>query len=135
MVLFDPNDIDQIDDFDVDSPLHDSQLHLSRESNAIDSDEDGWSDAVEQDNGTDPFDPLSHPGVDGTIPDDLHMSDDLKGIDIDSDGFPDKLEQSFGTDPLNAASHPDVVMPHHFDSNGDAFDIPDNLYGTFDIKR
>lgn len=135
MLFFNPNHQDFADDFDDNMLLHDSQLHISRNSHAVDSDGDGWSDAVERSLGTNPFDPLSHPGADGTIPDDLHISNNLNGKDTDNDGFSDDLENSLGTDSLNLTSHPNVVMPHHFDTNSDNFDIADNLNGTFDIKK
>lgn len=121
-------------DFD-DDLIHDDHFHVTKESNAVDTDNDGWSDALERELGTNVFDPLDHPGIDGDLSDDIHISNDLKGIDTDHDGFSDDLERQMGTDPFNASSHPEVVMPHHFDAKNDDVDIPDNLEGSFDVKR
>jgi len=130
-MLFFDNDHDDFND----DLIHGDHLHISKESHATDSDGDGWSDAVERDHSTNHLDPLSHPGVDGKLPDDVNISNDLKGIDSDHDGFSDNLEKQMGTDPFNPSSHPDVVMPHHFDSKNDNVDIPDNLEGSFDVKK
>jgi sugar lactone lactonase YvrE len=69
-----------------------------------DIDNDGFSNAVEIAAGTNPLDPLSHPGGPGDwdadgIPDD-------KDNDDDNDGFPDELEIALGTNPYNSKSTP-----------------------------
>ncbi len=142
MFLFGNNQDDLFDDWDDnleegdDSFINsDDNLNILQESRAIDSDGDGWSDAVERELGTDPFDPLCHPGVEGELPEDVQISDDLTGIDSDNDGFSDDLERQMGTDPFDASSHPTVVMPHHFGTNMNNTDIADNLEFSFNVKR
>jgi len=77
-----------------------------------DSDGDGWSDAEEQQYGTDPYDPNNYPlDTDGD-----HIPDSVDP-DIDNDGYSNDMELSYGTDPRDKNSHP-------LDTDGDG--IPDN---------
>lgn len=95
-------------------------LHSLLDSNALDFDHDGFSDAVEHHCGTDPYDSLDHPSL---------MDWHLQRLDSDGDGFPDTFEHFMGTDPHSALSHPDVVFAHHFPAGSDL-----NLPGTYDVS-
>ena len=119
------------DDFHFDD-THD-HLHVTKDSKAIDTDGDGYSDAVEKKLGTNAYDSLGHPtthenvlGVGGgvstvKIPDDLS-----RAFDTDGDGISDIIERKFGSSPLDPHDHPDVVEAHHFKLHdvkiGDALD-------------
>jgi hypothetical protein len=79
-------------------------IHVRAHSDAVDSDHDGFSDAVERLAGTNPYDSHSHPSL-------LHG---FLGHDVDGDGFPDALERLVGVNPHDALSHPAAVEAHHF---------------------
>lgn len=106
----------------LDSDMFGDHLHLLDDSQALDADGDGFSDAVERDLGTDWLDPLDHPYVDIDVYHPLHF-------DADGDGFSDAVENLMDTDPLDPFSHPDVVEAHHFPAGSNI-----NLSGTFDVQ-
>ena len=91
-------------------------LHTTHDSHAVDSDGDGFSDAVENLFGTDPFSVGDHPH--------------LTSFDSDGDGFSDSVEHLFGTDPLSGLSHPDLVMAHHAHIDPD---LAVNFAGRLDV--
>lgn len=125
-----PLDTHSHDSLTYDSVDPETHLHIKLSSNAVDSDKDGFSDAVETRLGTDPFDPYSHPNVDKSLFN-LDASHYLwrRNQDTDADGFSDQVELAIGTNPSDVVSHPDVVLPHHFPEGSD-----ENPLQTIDIK-
>ena len=84
----------------------DHHVHVLNDSHAVDSDGDGFSDALEIEAGTDPFNAASHPILSG-----LH--------DLDGDGFSDVIERLLGTSPSDVYDRPDAVLAHHFPAGTD----------------
>lgn len=117
----------------------DTDLDGVGDNGDLDDDDDGYSDAVEGQMGTDSKDPAVHPtdldsdgipdpvdpdvdgdGVDNG--DDLFPLDPQESLDSDGDGqgnnadkdddddgYPDEVEEQLDTDPLDAESYPDDV--------------------------
>jgi len=105
--------------------IHVDHAHIRQHSDAVDSDNDGFSDAFEIRYGTDPLDANSHPVVDSSWVDGHHTPiSDLR--DSDHDGFSDSVEKLMGTDPYDAHSHPDVVLPYHM-PEGSGHNLPYTL--------
>lgn len=71
---------------------------------ALDSDNDGYTDLLEEDIGSDPNDANSTPRVAVTS-----LSLRLQGVDSDADGVPNTAEAERGTDPMRADSDGDGV--------------------------
>jgi hypothetical protein len=82
-----------------------------------DIDGDGYSNDDEEAAGTDPDDPSSYPGSDDSEPD-----DDPYANDSDEDGYTDGDEQDVGTDPNDASSTPD-----NQDTDGDGWSDGEEL--------
>ncbi|MBX7144002.1 MAG: hypothetical protein K1X79_06085 [Oligoflexia bacterium] len=70
----------------------------------IDSDGDGFSDALESESGTDPQDPEDMPPGPRT-----RLADRLRGLDSDYDGLKDIDEQRLGTKPNSTDSDGDGI--------------------------
>lgn len=64
----------------------------------LDGDGDGYSDAFEIENGTDPNDPASFPSLSSTT----RLSQRFDGVDDDVDGVPNVREELEGTNPNNS---------------------------------
>jgi hypothetical protein len=77
----------------------------SKDKEGEDQDGDGFSDAREQQFGTDPTDPSSYPPVKVTT----ELSSRLRGTDDDGDGLPNGDEAALGTDMNQADSDGDGI--------------------------
>jgi hypothetical protein len=96
-----------------------------------DDDNDGFSDEIELQEGTDPKDPQDHPGI--KPPDnDGDLIPDSKDVDDDNDGLSDEFElNELGTDPKFMDTDTDFLFdseelnlgtdPTNKDSDGDGF--------------
>jgi hypothetical protein len=82
-------------------------FHTLFKSSALDSDGDGFSDALEEHFETDALDPYDHPDI---VTDHSPFS---SLSDLDGDGFPDSMEHIFSTDPLDPLDHPDAILANH----------------------
>jgi hypothetical protein len=111
------------DDFDMDGVCDDDD---------DDDDNDGYTDAIEEDWGSDPLDDASVPEIEdlnpGSCSDGVDNDGDgltdrpddpgcpeagpLFAPDSDDDGFPDFTEEDVGSDPLDDASVPEHEVPN-----------------------
>lgn len=84
-----------------------------------DSDGDGWTDAEEQEYGTDPYDSDNYPldTDNDNLPDSIDTDDD-------NDGYPDEMEESYNSNPKNAKSTP-------VDTDDDKIPDNDSIDGLF----
>jgi len=104
-------------------------LHITHASEAIDTNHNGFSDAVERSFGLDPTSPHSHLYLDLQHGQLLLSNHPSHLADSDHDGFPDVVERVLGTDQMSALDHPVVVEAHHFPA-GSEFNLP----GTHDLS-
>ena len=88
---------------------------------AFDSDGDLYSDGMEGDEGTDPYDSGDYPsGFSPDLDDGTYYQEDPSTMDSDGDGYTDDDEVSQGTDPYNPAEYPGSD-PMGMDSDGDGY--------------
>ncbi len=106
--------VDRLDGF--------GHFHVRPQSDAVDTDGDGWSDALERELGTNPYDAMSHPTMSTTNSTFGREDSQGESVSIENHGATDEFGNGY---QISSEQGDSIASFHDIDTDGDGF--PDSL--------